>query len=168
MIGVVSIVFAAATAAAPAVSPTDFVKAILDAHNRARAEVSVPPLVWSDKLAREAATWAAHLAERGRPQHSDRKDRGDEGENLWVSTAGSYTPSEMVQSWDDEEKDFRYGPFELAGNARGPQPVVGHYTQIVWRDTREVGCAVATTRTGWDILVCRYSPQGNLVDEKPY
>jgi cytoskeletal protein RodZ len=36
-------------------------KTILDVHNRERAAVSVPALVWSDKLAADAKDWADHL-----------------------------------------------------------------------------------------------------------
>jgi len=38
---------------------------------------------------------------------------------------------------------------------------------VVWRDTQEVGCAVATAR-GNDVLVCRYWPAGNVWGQKAY
>lgn len=162
-----AIALAAATAAAPAVTTADFAKAVLDAHNAARAAIPVAPLAWSDKLAGEAAAWAAHLAELGHMQHSAHSARGNEGENLWMGTAGAYTPGEMVQTWVDEKKDFHYGPFGLSGDKPGPQPVVGHYTQVIWRTTTQLGCATAAAGT-WTILVCRYAPEGNLVGAMPY
>jgi len=45
--------------------------------------------------------------------------------------------------------------------------VVGHYTQMIWKNTSQIGCALARTNS-WDILVCRYSPKGNMIGEKPY
>jgi len=45
--------------------------------------------------------------------------------------------------------------------------VVGHYTQMIWRNTTEVGCAVAE-RDDRQILVCRYSPPGNVRGEMAY
>jgi hypothetical protein len=42
---------------------------------------------------------------------------------------------------------------------------VGHYTQLIWPTTREVGCAVAKGQ-GNDVLVCRYAPAGNVLGEK--
>ena len=42
---------------------------------------------------------------------------------------------------------------------------VAHYTQIVWRGSTAVGCALASSRTD-DYLVCRYSPPGNVVGQK--
>jgi pathogenesis-related protein 1 len=52
----------------------------------------------------------------------------------------------------------------------------GHYTQMVWKNTKEVGCATATvsgkSSSGLSgvvvYLVCRYSPPGNIVGQKPY
>ena len=38
---------------------------------------------------------------------------------------------------------------------------VGHYTQVIWRATSEVGCAEATSADE-DILVCRYTEAGNI------
>lgn len=38
----------------------------------------------------------------------------------------------------------------------------GLFTQMVWRDTKAVGCAVNTACT-WALYVCHYSPPG-----KPY
>lgn len=45
----------------------------------------------------------------------------------------------------------------------------GHYTQMIWRATREIGCAVAKRKDipGY-IALCRYSPSGNTIGEKPY
>jgi hypothetical protein len=45
--------------------------------------------------------------------------------------------------------------------------MVGHYTQMVWRETREVGIGMAQSKHGL-YVVARYSPAGNIVGEKPY
>jgi hypothetical protein len=64
-----------------------------------------------------------------------------------------------------EKKLFREGVFPDCRVNR--TAVVGHYTQIVWRNTQSVGCAlVGNGRT--DFLVCRYSPAGNFYGERPY
>jgi uncharacterized protein YkwD len=146
--------------------PSDFDQKILDAHNRERASLSLPGLTWSDKLAQDAAGWAAHLAALGHAEHSKPDQRGHEGESLWQGTSGGYGPDEMVAGWIAEKKDFIYGAFPAVTKG-GDWHVVGHYTQVVWRNTKEVGCAKVAAGA-WDILVCRYSPAGNLVGEKPY
>jgi PadR family transcriptional regulator len=45
--------------------------------------------------------------------------------------------------------------------------VCGHYTQIVWSNTREVGCGVARD-SNREVWVCNYNPPGNWIGERPY
>ena len=54
-------------------------------------------------------------------------------------------------------------------NSRGQWEDVGHYTQVIWRDTTQVGCALVTVASGEDeILVCRYLDGGNVTGQKTY
>jgi len=138
---------------------------ILTAHNSYRKEVDVPPLTWSDDLASNAQKWAKHLASLGGEELQHSKNTG-EGENLWNGTSGDYTYRQMVDSWGEEKENFVEGNFPDVSST-GDWSDVGHYTQIVWRNTKEVGCAIASAG-GKDILVCRYSPQGNFHDEPVY
>ncbi len=136
---------------------------VLDVHNRERAEVGAPPLTWSDDLAASSAEWAQHLASLGALQHSGGNAYG---ENLWMGSTGYYSYSAMAQGWADEKSLFVYGTFPNV-SSDGNWANVGHYTQMIWKNTTQVGCAVATGG-GWDILVCRYGPPGNWIGEKPF
>ena len=147
-------------------SATSFATRILAAHNAERAAVKVPDLTWSDTLAVHAAVWAAEMAKTGTYQHSAKTTRPGEGESLWVGTAGAFSPEEMVGAWAAEKQFFQNGNFPNVATT-GQSQIPGHYTQIVWRSTTAVGCALATGN-GRDILVCRYSPAGNLTGEKVY
>lgn len=40
----------------------------------------------------------------------------------------------------------------------------GHFTQLVWKSTTQLGCAMAVTTTNKVYGVCNYSPQGNIVN----
>jgi len=151
---------------APALADGAFDKAVLDAHNKERATVGVPPLTWSDALAKDAAGWAAHLVQLGHPVHSKPEERGHEGESLWMGTAGAYSADEIVGGWIAEKSNFVYGAFPNVVKS-GDWHAVGHYTQVIWRNTKQVGCA-KTAMGGSDLIVCRYNPAGNLVGEKPY
>ncbi|MEM6475900.1 MAG: CAP domain-containing protein [Pseudomonadota bacterium] len=133
----------------------------LNAHNIARAEFGSPALKWNDGLASEARDWARKLARSGRFQHASRDQRKGRGENLWMGTRGGFAPHQMIDSFVSEKRWFRPGKFP-AVSTTGNWADVGHYTQIVWRDTREVGCAVAQN-SQYDVLVCRYWPAGNMV-----
>jgi uncharacterized protein YkwD len=137
---------------------------LLDTHNRYRREVGVPLLTWSDGLATSAQQWANELARRGSLVHSGTRY----GENLWGgSPPGSYSLTAMVNSWGSEQRFFRNGRFGNGVSTTGNWQDVGHYTQIVWRNTREVGCGLASTGRQ-DFLVCQYNPAGNVVGQQVY
>lgn len=139
---------------------------LLAEHNRERDRAGVPRLVWSERLAEEARAWAQRLASDGGLRHASESESRGAGENLWMGTAGSFAPESMVGAFVAERRFYRHGTFpevSLTGNWHD----VGHYTQVVWRGTREVGCAVARGE-GHDYLVCRYWPAGNWMGQTPY
>jgi hypothetical protein len=141
-----------------------FIDTMLQRHNAYRSALHLPPLTWSTALAQDALAWAQNLARRDKGQH-DMSIRGKEGENIWWGTAGAYAFGDMVSFWGNEKKSFVYGVFPDCATSKSA--VVGHYTQIIWKTTQSVGCAVVSNgRT--DYLVCRYSPPGNAVGQKPY
>ena len=136
----------------------------LDAHNRYRAAVGVPALQWSQTLTNSAQQWADRLAATNTFQHSSNLQ--GVGENLWRGTAGAFTTTQMVDSWGSEQQFFTPGVFPNVSTT-GNWSAVGHYTQTIWRNTTDVGCAVATA-SGNDIFVCHYSPAGNVRDRTVY
>lgn len=136
------------------------------AHNRWRAEVGVPNLKWSDKLATVAQGYADKLAAGGCKlpmQHSGSRY----GENLyWHRASTAVLPSRPVDAWTENEKDW-YDP--ATGQCSAPAGgFCGHYTQVVWKDTKEVGCGMAFCPGSGQVWVCNYSPAGNIVGRKPY
>ena len=141
-------------------------KRILAAHNRERARLGLPRLRWSRTLEQEAANWGRHLSRQGRLQHASRSARRDTGENLWMGTAGAWDVETMVGGFIEERRHYRHARFPDISRT-GNWADVGHYTQVIWRDTQEVGCAVVTER-GWDVLVCRYWPAGNVWGRHAY
>ena len=137
---------------------------VLAVHNRARASQGIPPLRWDPALAAGAERWAEDLARRGAFEHA--QSGGDFGENLWAGTPGAFTPEHMVGRWVDEKHLFRAGLFPN-NSATGNWLQVGHYTQLMWRATTAVGCALVKGARS-DVLVCRYSPAGNVYGESPF
>ena len=135
---------------------------MIAAHNEARRQYAVPPLVWDGSLARDAAVYAARLARTNRFEHDTQKGRiPKQGENLWMGTRGAYSYGEMIGLLIDERQYFRPGRFPAVSRT-GNWSHVAHYTQIVWPTSQRVGCATASNR-GNDYLVCRYLPAGNVV-----
>ncbi len=150
-----------------AIGPTtDFNQRVLAMHNAERERLGLPELRWDPQLADSARQWATHLAQTGRFEHAPENHAAPEGENLWAGTRGYYSPEAMVDAWIREKQYFRPGVFPN-NSTTGRVEDVGHYTQLVWRETGEVGCArVASAEE--DILVCRYSDAGNYIGERPF
>jgi hypothetical protein len=141
-------------------APNAFASRLLADHNHERRRKGMAPLAWSRKLAQEAQSWADRLAREDRMHHSDRRTRGGAGENLWVGPAGYYDADDMVGLFLAERKYYRPGTFPQVSST-GRWQDVGHYTQVIWPGTQQVGCAMAHNRSH-DFLVCRYWPAGNV------
>jgi hypothetical protein len=139
---------------------------LLAAHNRERGAAGIAPLAWDPELAAEAAAWGGQLAASGAFEHADEDEDDPQGENLWAGTRGAYAPEEMVGGWIEEKKYFRPGRFP-ANSSTGDYADVGHYTQLMWRETDRVGCALADGAEE-EVLVCRYRTAGNVVGERPF
>lgn len=135
------------------------IREMLDAHNKVRSQRQIPPLRWSTQLEATAQEWAEHLSSIGSLEH-DRSRRV--GQNLFASYGRRVPPTFVVGQWAGESKDYDERKFQCAGGA-----VCGHFTQLIWRETEEVGCGVAGDDAG-QYWVCDYAPPGNIVGEKPY
>jgi pathogenesis-related protein 1 len=162
------------------------------AHNAVRAMVQTTPplnpLTWSPTLAAYAQEWADNEAKTAcnHPMHRTQQELQAKryGENL---AAAGGVPAPMtnaqwaVDGWAGEVKCWTYGTSgvglggtekcDMACYTQMRSDGCGHYTAIVWRNTTEVGCGVASCQAGgatWDIWICNYSPPGNVVGQKPY
>jgi pathogenesis-related protein 1 len=146
---------------------------MVTAHNAVRAgatptpEPALTPLTWSNDAATVAQTYAAQCL------FEHNKNRGPYGENLAAAAPpGSKADAEVVHDWASEASDYSY-----TKNTCAPDKVCGHYTQVVWRKTTQVGCAtVLCTKNSpfgarfpeWQLWVCNYTPPGNYVGQRPY
>jgi pathogenesis-related protein 1 len=130
---------------------------MLAAHNAVRAKTKERPLIWSDNLARLSQEWANSLIARHEFAH---QAKSKYGENLFEVEHGRATPAHVVERWASEVADYDY-------KSNRCRSACGHYTQIVWRDTKEVGCAVARGGSR-EVWVCEYNPPGNYTGYRPY
>jgi uncharacterized protein YkwD len=137
-------------------------------HNKIRKEVSTKPLIWSTKLAGYAQEWANHLATETNCKMVHRKDPGQDeklyGENIfWGSAAKYFKPIDASEEWYTEIKLYKYDKVTEKN-----WEATGHYTQMIWRDTKEVGVGVAICPNGAIIIVANYYPAGNYMRQYPY
>ncbi|XP_074277958.1 pathogenesis-related protein PR-1-like [Silene latifolia] len=125
----------------------------------ARKAVGVGPLTWDYKLANYAKAYGNLRSRDCSMIHSN----GPYGENLYRGSGQSWTPGHAVAGWLSENRYYN----RYANTCRARD--CGHYTQIVWRSTKRVGCARVVCARGVGVLfVCEYYPPGNFNGERPY
>jgi hypothetical protein len=135
-----------------------------DAHNDRRAKHCVPKLTVFFELERAAKAWADACDYK----HDD--NRGPVGENIaWGRP--TLTSTDAVKLWYDEINEYDFDNPIVSYNAGDVDrnKEVRHFTQVVWKATSMLGCAMATCEAPapdgsdsvWQFFVCRYSPPGN-------
>ncbi|NWS38475.1 CRIS2 protein, partial [Probosciger aterrimus] len=140
---------------------TDQQNLIVDTHNTLRRGVNptasnMLKMEWNVPAAKNAQNWANECTLRHSPA-SMRKTDVQCGENLFMSS-GPFSWSDVIQSWYNEEENFEYGT-----GAKTKGAVIGHYTQLIWYNSYQVGCAVAYCPMNPFnyFYVCQYCPPGN-------
>uniref|UniRef100_K7FU94 Cysteine-rich venom protein pseudechetoxin-like n=1 Tax=Pelodiscus sinensis TaxID=13735 RepID=K7FU94_PELSI len=139
-------------------------KEIVDKHNTLRRGVNPTAskmlrMEWNAEAAKNAKNWANQCT----LSHSPQEQRTTIpavgcGENLYMSSAPN-SWSDAIQTWYNEVEKFIYGT-----GANPPEAVIGHYTQVVWYKSYQIGCAVAycPDKEYKYYYVCQYCPAGNI------
>ncbi|KAJ7382007.1 sterol-binding protein [Desmophyllum pertusum] len=137
----------------------------LQAHNDKRAlHEGTSSLVWDASLAQQAQKWADHLLALGEMQHSG---TAGQGENLyWGIGSTAASCADAVEAWYAEIADYDFNNPAFAYNT-------GHFTQVVWKGTTNVGVGIASKKlTSGDYVgmyetyvVARFTPPGNYQGE---
>jgi len=141
-----------------------FISRCLELHNDERALFNIPGLTWNADLAETALAWAKQLASKGSLSHSS--GRVHIGENVSYTGTKANSIDRLIGMWLDEKKYFVYKPYPDCSNS-GDSSDVGHYTQLIWKDTTELGCGLST-KSGKDFLVCQYKTSGNRIGKYAY
>ena len=136
----------------------------MKAHDNARQAVGVGAAQWSPQLAKWAQQQADRIAQSGDFAHTP---NAPYGENLGIGT-GDYSPVDAANRWIAEKQHFRRGDAPVISGGR----VTGHYTQVVWRESTQVGAGKAVVTKGqWrgaTVVVGAYNPRGNMNRRAPY
>ena len=131
----------------------------LQLHNTLRAKHRAPPLKINKKLNDIAQKYAEYLAKNDLFEHSQNKMDGEDlGENLFMCGGIPISGKEMTQSWYDEIKDYNF-------NKPGYNSKTGHFTQVVWVGSNEVGFGAAKSKRGNYYGVANYYPPGNFINQ---
>ena len=119
---------------------------LLAAHNRERARVGVAPLRWDPMLAAAAASYGPTLARLGGLRHSSKAARQGPARKPLDGNA-----RRLLARADGRQLDFRarlLSPWDCFPDVSrtGRWSDVAHYTQVIWRGTTHVGCAIHPSR----------------------
>jgi uncharacterized protein YkwD len=140
---------------------------IVNYHNQKRKEVGTGPVTWSPKLAQFAQGRADTIARTKNFAHLP-QGQNPYGENLAQggSSGGvsGFTVVSACDGWYAEKAKIPKGSrvMTTALFNRG----VGHYTQMIWKDSTEIGAGIAPfQRNGFamTVVVCCYNPPGNFI-----
>lgn len=114
-------------------------------------------LRWNDEIAANAQIWANR--KNGQMVHSSDDYRSNVGgfdhlgENLYKSS-GTPAGKDVVTAWYDEIK------LTNGGHVYSFRDGIGHYTQVIWKGTKAVGCGIRN-----NMVDCEYGPAGNMGGE---
>ncbi|XP_064649928.1 Golgi-associated plant pathogenesis-related protein 1-like [Lineus longissimus] len=139
-----------------------FIDDVLAAHNHYRRLHQAPPVTVNPKLNKFAQDWADYLAKTDSFAHSKCDLNGTRlGENIamkMASNAQDYKGKEFVDQWYSEVERY---DFKKHGG-----PSTGHFTQVVWKGSKEIGVGRAVLKGGQKVIVVgSYSPAGNMMGD---
>lgn len=176
-----------------------FEQKILDLHNKVRVKNNLEPLVWNKALQQKAADWNLFMQQQGggdivcrKMRHPGTGTDGSEeeigrflpnnnGQNLYQSNGaqlveGQYipfdssSPEDAVRQWYDECRIWKKP--EIGRDVPERFLEIGHLTQILWRDAKEIGCSAVPcsdtnlaggkpVQSKGQIITCHYD-RGNV------
>ncbi|KAF5193510.1 Pathogenesis-related protein [Thalictrum thalictroides] len=137
------------------------IREFLFEHNKIRAQLGERPLKWDKMLARYAERFANKRKSDCILMHSNTTIYGENvyrGEHYERHTAAN-----AVRAWASESQF--YHPLS---NSCQPNQMCGHYTQIIWRNTKRLGCSRMKCNNGGVYIICDYDPPGNYRNESPF
>lgn len=128
----------------------------LIAHNEKRKPHHAPDLVFCEELNDMAQKYAESIAASGSFQHSKTKYKGEfKGENLFMQSGGAFDGRGPVESWYKEINNYDFS------NPKNKKGIVGHFTQLVWKNSKRLGVGFARSSNGACYVVANYFPGGN-------
>jgi uncharacterized protein YkwD len=107
----------------------------------------VPALAWSSQLAAEAQQWADACPSNGF-KHSPGAWQGENGYGENLSWGTNQSAQGAVDNWYREISQDNF-------NAPAYSNAVGHFTQLIWRNSKQLGCGMSVCNgAGHQCLVC--------------
>ncbi|KAJ3597734.1 hypothetical protein NHX12_001251 [Muraenolepis orangiensis] len=138
---------------------------IVEVHNSYRRSVQPPAanmlkMTYDDDVAASAQQWLDSCIIDHGPPSTRLIDGYEMGENLLKSTY-NLKWDEVIALWHAEVANFQFPNISTNGKE------IGHYTQVVWNSSYQVGCGVTKCGEAY-FYGCQYYRAGNYIAWDPY
>ena len=138
---------------------------LVKTHNNKRAKHGAAALTKLAALANLCQTTVNSCKKKQGLYHtSDTYNNNPVGQNLYVIGGAAPTGSGITNDWYSENKNYNYNTGKAKNNG-----VIGHFTQLVWKASKKIGCAYAKgTWSGFTpsyFVCCNYYPAGNYANQ---
>ena len=131
---------------------------ILTNHNYHRKRHQVDELERNSEIEQVAQSYSEYLASIETMKHSGNGKYGENLYNCWASNGICITGEKASQMWYDEVKQYNFNNPGFSGGT-------GHFTQLVWKGSKQIGCGVACSINNKCYVTCNYYPPGNVLSQ---
>jgi uncharacterized protein YkwD len=131
---------------------------ILENHNYHRGIHQADNLIRNSNLEQIAQKYSEKLAAKNSGLTHSNNGYGENLYSCWASRGICVTGEKASEKWYSEEQKYDY---DKPGYTSG----IGHFSQLVWVGSKEIGCGAACTSTNECYVTCNYSPAGNYIGE---
>lgn len=146
-----------------AISSQSIPELVVNLHNFYRNIHGTNNVQWDQELAKTAQNFAWAQSKANPSSLGGHTTPHGVGENIYYNPKALSSPSsaivDAINSWYEELRSYDFSTGNLGKGA--PDPMVGHFTQLIWHGTTKVGCGVAKASNGRWHVYCHYTPSGN-------
>ena len=132
---------------------------MIDLHNELRKNYNSPNLKENKNLNKIANKIARDLILNQEKNQIKIYDGKSFGENVIISESNE--PNIIFKKWSDESQNYDFNKNHFERNAL-------HFTQIIWKETNEIGIGIANDVVNKKYcVIALYYPPGNTLGEFP-
>ena len=126
----------------------------LNLHNKYREKHNSENLILSDNLCKKAQKKIFDLINGNDDKRDDLEEDNKLGENIYISLKDDVDVKKACEAWYVEGKLYDF-------NKNAYQRGTTHFTQMVWKGTKEIGFGYSQLKNGKSYFIALYFPSGN-------